>query len=173
MNIEVTPEEIGKQNAKNIHIMNYTVLILYTIIYVYMVFTDPFKRTPQTIFFNILFLIIPWLTLLVVPKFIPLGTGQTADANFDAVLGQLLPVIAAVAVLGTFFLSRETNDTRYIILTKYLLFSFIFTIIAIIPIFTDKPQNYRLLYQLNLRIVAGACAICFIGRAIYSLIEKY
>lgn len=164
-----------ERTLRNVWTIRIVILLLWTIVYAYMVFkVNPYRKTGMTIFFDSIFFIIPFLTLFILPnEIVEIDRLLSVNSNLDAVLSQVLTVIGAVAVLGTFFVTQEKTNVHFVYLTLWLLFAFLFAMISIIPIANfQSSENHRFLYQLNIRILAGVCSLSLIGRAIYSLIES-
>lgn len=156
---------------KNIWIIRIIIIIIFIIIYIYVICTNPHKITNKTMFFDILFFLIPFVVLMFAPDSAIL-TDETGDsASLEGAISNILPLIAAIAVLGTFFLSQGGAKHRFDYLVEILLFAAIFGIFAILPLFNNCEKKPKMLYQFNMRLLCSACCLSLVGRSLYSLVE--
>lgn len=148
------------------------ILFVFIALYIYYTYTNPYPRTIKIWIFELIFFLIPIIWYFTLPNTVDdIEAEENVDNNLNNVLGETLAVIAAVGVLGTFFVNKDETRYHFNVLTEYLLIAFIFSVIAVLPIKLGSNNKTRLLYQVNITIMATACSFSFIGKALIALIQ--
>lgn len=159
--------------TENVIFYRNLLLLGFIVFEIYYTVTNPYPRTVKIWIFELIFFSIPIIWYFTLPnKPGDINVETNIDNNLNTVLSQTLAVIAAVGVLGTFFVNRDETRAHFTLLTEYLLVAFIFAVIAVLPVKLTGTKSEQLFYQVNFTILASACSFSFIGKALIVLIQE-